>query len=438
MSVALLRMLRGPDPGREYELHRDTIIIGRGSKNEIIIHDNEVSREHCRLVRVLEEYEIHDLNSTNGTFVNGQRLDESGWLLTGGNVIELGDSITLEFIPAEISTGMLLAQAGDIPEKVSPDTRYYLLLKRNNQPDPEVYALEDATISIGRGLDNDIIFQEGEVSRNHLIFSRDEYGYTLEDLGSFNGTYLNGMRVEHHTRLRPGDEIRIGTMLTLWFNTEPVLTLPMRPDEPVGINRKSTDTHELSRSSGTKPDTLPSIPSPLPGIAASLPTTVQPPLPPTEIAIPTPAYQASTPVTSGLVPEQLAGHVFIAYARSQWNELISPMFLYLTDNQVDVWVDQYLVPDTEAWMQAMNQAQSESSCLLAVISPSAMATPYVRRTINYFISREKPILLLYYQPVDRLPMTIQRLPAVAYDLDNPERTFKTLLVEIRRLSASQK
>lgn len=436
MSVALLRMLRGPDPGREYELHRETITIGRGSKNEIIIHDNEVSREHCRLVRVLEEYEIHDLNSTNGTFVNGQRLDESGWLLTGGNVIELGDSITLEFIPAEISTGMLLAEAGDIPEKVSRDTRYYLLLKRNPQPDPEVYALEETTISIGRGLDNDIIFQEGEVSRNHILLNRDDYGYTIQDLGSFNGTYLNGMRVEHPTRLRPGDEIRIGTMLTLWFNTEPVLRLPMHPDEPIGVNRKATDTHEMSPSN-VKPDTLPSLPTPLPGLSKVPDTAPQPLPPPTEVAISTPAYLVNTPVTSGLIPEQLAGHVFIAYARSQWNELISPMFLYLTDNQVEVWVDQYLVPDTEAWMQAMNQAQSESACLLAVISPAAMATPYVRRTINYFIAREKPILLLYYQPVDRLPLTIQRLPAVAYDMDNPERTFKTLLTEIRRLSASR-
>lgn len=433
MSVALLRMLRGPDPGREYELHRDTITIGRGSKNEIIIHDNEVSREHCRLVRVLEEFEIHDLNSTNGTFVNGQRLDESGWLLAAGNVIELGDSITLEFIPAETSTGMLFAQAGEIPEKINPDTRYYLLMKRNNQQDPEVYPLEETTLSIGRGLDNDIILQEGEVSRHHLILNRDEYGYSIEDLGSFNGTYLNGMRVERATRLRPGDEIRIGTMLTVWFNTEPVLERPM-PDEPAGINKKATDTHETARyqaQSSAKPDTLPSLPtpptSPAPHPAMGIPT---------EAAVP--ASQAHTPVTSGLVPEQLAGHVFIAYARSQWNELISQMFLYLTDNNVDVWVDQYLVPDTEAWSQAMEQAQSESSCLLAVISPAAMATPYVRRTINYFISREKPILMLYYQPVDRLPLTIQRLPALAYDVDNPERTYRTLLTEIRRLSASQR
>lgn len=430
MSVALLRMLRGPDPGREYELHRDVITIGRGSKNDIIIHDNEVSREHSRLVRVLEEYEIHDLNSTNGTFVNGQRLDENGWLLTAGNVIELGDSITLEFVPAEISTGMLLEQDGALLEKDSPDTRYYLLLKHTSQQDPEVYPLEERTVSIGRGLDNDIILPEGEVSRHHLILSRDAYGFQVEDLGSFNGTYLNGMRVERATRLRPGDEIRIGTLLTMWFNTEPVLERPMHPDEPVGV--KKTDTHEMARQA-SKPDTLPSLPT-SPAISTLQPNPQPAGAAQTEVAIP--ASQANTPVNSGLVPEQLAGHVFIAYARSQWNDLISPMFLYLTDNNVDVWVDQYLVPDTEAWMQAMEQAQSESACLLAVISPAAMATPYVRRTINYFISREKPILLLYYQPVERLPLTIQRLPAVAYDANNPQRTFRTLLTEIRRLSAS--
>ena len=79
--------------------------IGRGRKNDIIIQDNEVSRVHCRLIRVLDDYEIHDLGSTNGTFVNGKKIDEGGWLLSGRSIIELGDSITLEYHPTDIRTG---------------------------------------------------------------------------------------------------------------------------------------------------------------------------------------------------------------------------------------------------------------------------------------------------------------------------------------------
>src|SRR5690554_5916542 len=103
-----LKMIRGPMPGTLMDLTAETVTIGRGRRNDFVIQDNEVSREHCRLVRVLNDYEIHDLNSTNGTFVNGRRVDSSGWLLTAGAVIELGDSITLEYVPTEMNSNMII------------------------------------------------------------------------------------------------------------------------------------------------------------------------------------------------------------------------------------------------------------------------------------------------------------------------------------------
>jgi pSer/pThr/pTyr-binding forkhead associated (FHA) protein len=104
MAAPRLKMIRGPEIGREYELEADTITIGRGINNTVIIRDNEISKEHCRLVRVLDDYEIYDVASTNGTFVNGQRVSEQGWLLTPGNRIELGYSILLEYVSAEQSS----------------------------------------------------------------------------------------------------------------------------------------------------------------------------------------------------------------------------------------------------------------------------------------------------------------------------------------------
>ena len=79
--MAHMTMRRGPEPGRIYELKGDRIKIGRGRRNHIIIHDNEVSREHCELTLVGDDYELRDLGSSNGTFVNGQRVGEDGWLL---------------------------------------------------------------------------------------------------------------------------------------------------------------------------------------------------------------------------------------------------------------------------------------------------------------------------------------------------------------------
>src|SRR5690349_16856388 len=109
MAAARLRMLKGPEPGHVYLLTEDTVTIGRLRKNEIYIHDDEISKEHCRLVRSLNDYEIHDLNSTNGTFVNGKPISRGGTLLTGGNKVELGSTVVLEFLPADDS------QADELP-----------------------------------------------------------------------------------------------------------------------------------------------------------------------------------------------------------------------------------------------------------------------------------------------------------------------------------
>lgn len=49
INMAHLIMRRGPEPGTIYRLNTPVITIGRGNRNTIIIHDNEVSREHIRL-----------------------------------------------------------------------------------------------------------------------------------------------------------------------------------------------------------------------------------------------------------------------------------------------------------------------------------------------------------------------------------------------------
>lgn len=68
-----------------------------------------------------------------------------------------------------------------------------------------------ASFSIGRSSTCDLMLQDSKVSRKHVVINRqagDEFW--LSDLGSANGTYLNQLRVSQPTRLRPGDEIRIG------------------------------------------------------------------------------------------------------------------------------------------------------------------------------------------------------------------------------------
>ena len=76
--------------------------------------------------------------------------------------------------------------------------------------DQEVLIRKSST-TVGRALDNDVVLEAGDVSRHH---ARLEYGggeLRLVDLGSTNGSRVNGRRVSED-RVRPGDEIAFGTV----------------------------------------------------------------------------------------------------------------------------------------------------------------------------------------------------------------------------------
>jgi hypothetical protein len=92
---------RGPQPNQVYEINRETITMGRDITNDIVINDPEVSRHHSRMIRTGSGYTIEDLRSTNGTFVNRQRLT-GPYTLSNGDLIGMGETVTLAY---EVVTG---------------------------------------------------------------------------------------------------------------------------------------------------------------------------------------------------------------------------------------------------------------------------------------------------------------------------------------------
>lgn len=91
-----LIMRTGPTPGKVFELGKNEMYIGRDVSNDIVVNDSEVSRKHARLVVQAGGLVVEDLGSTNGTFVNGQRL-MGPHVLRPGEVIMLGENISLAF-----------------------------------------------------------------------------------------------------------------------------------------------------------------------------------------------------------------------------------------------------------------------------------------------------------------------------------------------------
>src|SRR5689334_13668489 len=107
---------RGPQPNQVYELNKDIITIGRDITNDITINDPEVSRHHMRLTRGAGGFTLEDLGSTNGTFVNGQRLTGAR-PLRGGDMVGLGETVTLAYEMAGAPAGM---PAGEVPGSTVP------------------------------------------------------------------------------------------------------------------------------------------------------------------------------------------------------------------------------------------------------------------------------------------------------------------------------
>ncbi len=99
---------RGPQPNQTYELNKDIVTIGRDITNDIVINDPEVSRHHLRFTRGTGSYTIEDLGSTNGTFVNGQRITGAK-PLSNGDMIGLGETVTLGYEASRAPSG----EAGD-------------------------------------------------------------------------------------------------------------------------------------------------------------------------------------------------------------------------------------------------------------------------------------------------------------------------------------
>lgn len=112
----------------------------------------------------------------------------------------------------------------------------------------DVFPLQSGTqYTLGRAPTNRIVLRDDLCSREHAEFDSDDLGWTVRDLGSLNGTHLNGepLRTEH--RLRSQDEVRVGrTHLLFTLHLEDLPDLPARP----GKSAESPDGLEIKKRLG--------------------------------------------------------------------------------------------------------------------------------------------------------------------------------------------
>ena len=108
----------------------------------------------------------------------------------------------------------------------------------------QVVVLDADRLTVGSAQANDVaVAGDGTVSRLHAVLERFAAGWCVRDLGSSNGTFVNGERLATDRVLRPGDEIRMGrTRLVLRGEAAAVAGPATAPPEPVpSLTRRERD-----------------------------------------------------------------------------------------------------------------------------------------------------------------------------------------------------
>lgn len=199
---------------RIVELEEDALTAGRSKQNKIPIRDEASSREHCEFRRQGDGYIVKDLNSRNGTLVNGCPINQHK--LKHGDKVEVGNTLMiytagesrLDYIQRDTPAHLQAVGLGKGTAKNKPPVCH--LVAMTGERTGERIPLDKFPFVIGRRPGLSLIFSDDRVSSKHAEVVQDENGRcVLKDLNSTNGTTVNDKRVTKAV-LKGGDVIEVG------------------------------------------------------------------------------------------------------------------------------------------------------------------------------------------------------------------------------------
>ncbi len=122
--MASLFIIKGADQGRRFELKAKVVGLGRDNSNPIRLHDTEVSRRHAEVRKLDDAFELVDLNSANGTYLNDEPITQVP--LHSGDQVRLGQTVLI-FQDTITEAGKELTARVDMLHRASPDDRSAIL-----------------------------------------------------------------------------------------------------------------------------------------------------------------------------------------------------------------------------------------------------------------------------------------------------------------------
>ena len=274
--------------GQRLALKRAIITVGRDEANEIWLDDDMASRYHAELAWYAGQVFLTDCESLNGVFLNEQRIRQSV-AISSNDLLEIGshrfsfflenestryfddgddpllhhkwrsalDSLTAgsDILPAtrpltdpSVMDDHLPVSAEGEPVPVDRDSMRTekvdqaasplpllpfasgALVIRSGSKTGQSFRLSRQTLTVGRGIESDVIINDASISRCHVQFSRQIDGDYVQDLVSRNGTTLNGELISAATLLKPGDMVVIGNISMEYTPIQSMQTTPLAMD----------------------------------------------------------------------------------------------------------------------------------------------------------------------------------------------------------------
>ncbi|MCS6830467.1 MAG: FHA domain-containing protein [bacterium] len=217
--------------GNMYTLRPGVNTVGRLNA-DVLLNDPSVSRSHARITVQDSSVTVEDVGSTNGTFVNGQKLTpQVPVALTDGSEITFGGTkLTLRtpgvapVIPAPPVPGSSVAASAPVTQTLTVTAEEELSADEAVEEGTEVVAywcsddgimrvpLSAGMYTIGRRPSNHIVIADPYVSGNHAILLVEPGAVNIEDVGSTNGTYVDDTKLIPHVAapLPFGVKVQIG------------------------------------------------------------------------------------------------------------------------------------------------------------------------------------------------------------------------------------
>ncbi len=213
---------------QKYSFDKEAMRVGRGRDNDIVLENLQVSRNHAEIRKENDRFVLVDLQSANGTFINGVRVSKTEIL--DNDVVAIGKH-QLQFLLKQARDDQPILPEMDADRTVLMDTAPtgMLIVTRGKQRNQE-FVIDRYETLIGKAAECHVKLNDWFVSKQHAVIYRQNNEFSIKDLGRLSGVVVNDQPVREPRKLSDGDVIKIGPVhLRFHIKAEQTGMAPAKP-----------------------------------------------------------------------------------------------------------------------------------------------------------------------------------------------------------------